>query len=240
MHSDYDTVARSILPLSTYSSLRKHLPSEAARAYPTAYYQTATIGPVADGPATCLLCGKGDNCVDHWMRHCLVLPLTLTLLIGTNALQGIEQIALQDQHGLALATQLIFQLRKLIQEKGGLSEVPPTHPEPNSPPVLRAICEQLAGAVVASLATETIMHHHITFQPLPAPNCTRLTQSAVARLSPLHLAGQLHPALAITALHELPQGATVLITDQHDTRYSLLHQHSKHVVPNVRYGPGHC
>ena len=61
------------------------------------------------------------------------------------------------------------------------------------------------------------MHHHITFQPLPAPGCTRLIQSAVTGLS--------------------PQGATVLITDQHDTRYSLLHQHSKapHVLPNVRY-----
>ena len=121
--------------------------------------------------------------------------------------------------------------------KGGLSEVPPSHPEPNSPPVIRTICEEIAGAVVASLATETILHFGITYQPLPAPGCTRLIQSAVTRLSPLHLAGQLHPSLAITAVCELPVGATVLITDQGDTRYSLLHQHSKapHVVPNIRY-----
>ena len=143
----------------------------------------------------------------------------------------------RSQHGPALATQIIFQLRRTIHEKGGLNQVPPAHPEPNSPPVIRAICEQIAGAVVASLATETILHHQITFQPLPAPGCTRLLQSAVTRLSPLHLAGQLHPSLAITALRELPSGATVLITDQHDTRYSLLHQHSKapHVTPNVNY-----
>ena len=168
------------------------------------------------------------------MRHCIVLPLTLTLLIGAQALQGIEQIAQQSQHGLALATQIIFQLRRAIHEKGGLNQVPPAHPEPNSPPIIRAICEQIAGAVVASLATETILHHQITFQPLPAPGCTRLLQSAV---TPLHLAGQLHPSLAITALRELPPGATVLITDQHDTRYSLLHQHSKapHATPNVKY-----
>ena len=171
------------------------------------------------------------------MRHCIVLPLTLALLIGARALQGIEQIAQQSQHGLALATQIIFQLRRTIHEKGGLNQVPPAHPEPNSPPVIRAICEQIAGAVVASLATETILHHQITFQPLPAPGCTRLLQSAVTRLSPLHLAGQLHPSLATTALRELPSGAIVLITDQHDTRYSLLHQHSKapHVTPNVKY-----
>ena len=51
------------------------------------------------------------------MRHCIVLPLTLTLLIGAQALQGIEQIAQQSQHGLALATQIIFQLRRTIHEK---------------------------------------------------------------------------------------------------------------------------
>ena len=53
------------------------------------------------------------------MRHCIVLPLTLTLLIGTQALQGLEQIAQQNQHGLALATQLVFQLRRTIHEKAG-------------------------------------------------------------------------------------------------------------------------
>ena len=127
------------------------------------------------------------------MRHCIVLPLTLALLIGARALQGIEH---QSQHGLALATQIIFQLRKNHSRKGGLNQVPSAHPEPNSPPVIRAICEQIAGAVVASLATETILHHQISFQPLPAPGCTRLLQSAVTRLSPLHLAGQLHPSLA--------------------------------------------
>ena len=115
--------------------------------------------------------------------------------------------------------------------------MPPAYPESNSPPVIRTICEQLAGAVVASLATETIMHFQITFQPLPAPGCTRRIQSAVTRLLSLHLAGQLHSSLAITALHELPPGTTILITDQHDTRYSLLHQHSKasHVIPNITY-----
>lgn len=38
--------------------------------------------------------------------------MTLLLLIGTKALQGIEQIAEQSQHGLALATLVIFHLRK--------------------------------------------------------------------------------------------------------------------------------
>ena len=116
-----------------YTQLRRYAPSEAARAYPHAYYQAATIGPLSHSSTPCVLCGKGDNCVDHWMQHCIVLPLTLTLLIGAQALQGIEQIAQQSQHGLALATQIIFQLRRTIQEKGGLNQVPPAHPEPNSP-----------------------------------------------------------------------------------------------------------
>ena len=237
LHSDYDQIAQSILPLATYTALREEEPSEAAKAYPKVYYQTSTNGPLAHSSTPCVLCGKGDNCVDHWMRHCIILPITLALLIGKQANGGIERIAREGQHGLALATHLVFHLRRTIHEKGGLSEVPPSHPEPNSPPVIRTICEEIAGAVVASLATETILHFGITYQPLPAPGCTRLIQSAVTRLSPLHLAGQLHPSLAITALCELPVGATVLITDQGDTRYSLLHQHSKapHVVPNIRY-----
>ena len=176
------------------------------------------------------------------MRHCLIPPITLLLLIGTKALQGIQQIAQQNQHGLALATHLIFHIRKTIHEKGGLADTPTTHPPANSPPLIRTTCEQIAGAVVASLATETILHHNITFQPLPEPGRTRLIQTAIARLSPLHLAGQLHPALAITALQEIAAGATVLIADEHDTRYSLLHQHSHapHQQPNVTYDHYHC
>ena len=110
-------------------------PSEAAKAYPRAYYQTATVGPLADNTAPCVLCGKGNNCVDHWMRHCIVLPLTLTLLIGTKALQGLEQTALQSQHGLALATQLLFQLRKVIHQKKSRAQLS-THHTNN----LRAAC----------------------------------------------------------------------------------------------------
>ena len=63
---------------------------------PHACYQAATIGPLSHSSTPCVLCGKEDNCVDHWMRHCIVLSLTLTLLIGARALQGIEQIAQQS------------------------------------------------------------------------------------------------------------------------------------------------
>ena len=170
------------------------------------------------------------------MRHCLVLPLTLMLLIGTKALQGIEQIAQQDQHGLALATQLLSQLRKLIQEKGGLKcrkhTLSPTARRPCGPSVSSSRVQWLQHLPPKPSGNTTSLS-----SPCQPPSCTRLIQSAVTRLSPLHLAGQLHPVLAITALHELPQRATLLITDQHDTRYSLLHQHSKapHIVPNVRY-----
>ena len=34
LHSDYDQIAQSILPLATYTALREEEPSEAARAYP--------------------------------------------------------------------------------------------------------------------------------------------------------------------------------------------------------------
>ena len=84
---------------------------------------------------------------------------------------------------------------------------------------------------------KTIMHFQITFQPLPVPGCTRLIQSAVTRLSPLHLAGQLHPVTSYHSTARAPPGTTILITDQHDTRYSPLHQHSKapHVISNIKY-----
>ena len=125
-------------------------------------------------PDACLVeCCKRD--------HCLVLPSTLLLLIGTKALQGIQQIAQQGQHGLALATHLVFHLRKTIHEKGGLADTPTTHPPPNNPPQLRATCEQIAGAVVAS---ETILHHNIKFQPMPEPGCTPFIQTALAKLAP--------------------------------------------------------
>ena len=215
------------------------MPSEAARAYPGAYYQLPSVGPAPDNVSPC---GTGSNCVDHWMRHCLIHTITLLILIGTKALKGIQQIAKENQHGLALATHLIFHIRKTIHEKSGLADTPTAHPPANSPPLIRTLCEQIAGAVVASLATETILHHNITFQPLPEPGCTRLIQTAITRLSPLHLAGQLHPALAITALQEIAAGATVLIADEHDTTYSLLHQHSHapHQQPNVTYDHYHC
>ena len=47
LHSDYDQIAQSILPLATYTALREDEPSEAAKAYPKVYYQTNTKGPLA-------------------------------------------------------------------------------------------------------------------------------------------------------------------------------------------------
>ena len=155
---------------------------------------------------------------------------------------GIHRIAGLNQHGLALASHLLFQLRKTKHEKGGLSEHPTKKPLPNDPARLRAIAEHIAGAVVASLATETILHFGIQFQPHPIIGCTKLIQVTLARLSPLHLAGQLHPTLAIIVQADLPPGATVIVADEGDTRYSLLHQHDKapHIIPNVRYEHYHC
>ena len=40
-----------------------------------AYLPSPIIGPTHSTISPCVLCGKGDNCVDHWMRHCLVLPI---------------------------------------------------------------------------------------------------------------------------------------------------------------------
>ena len=114
LHPDYDIIAQHTLPLEVYTQVKHYAPSEAARAYPHAFCQVATIGPLSHSSTSCVLCGKEDNCVDHWMRHCIVLPLTLALLIGARALQGIEQIAQQSQHGLALAT-----------KKGALTKSPP-------------------------------------------------------------------------------------------------------------------
>ena len=58
----------------------------------------------------------------------------------------------------------------------------------------------------------------------------------------MHIAGQLHPAIAIIALADIPQGTTVIVADEGDTTYSLLHQHDKvpHVSPNVCYDYHHC
>ena len=191
--------------------MRRYAPSEAARAHPHAYYQAATIGSLSHSSTPCVCAAKETR-----RQLCRSLDATLhrpppyTHLAHrcTGATRYRTDRAAKPQHGLALATQIIFQLRRTIHEKGDLDQVPPAHPEPNSPPIIRAIGEQIAGAVVASLATETILHHQITFQPLPAAGCTRLLQCAVTRLSSLHLAGQLHPSLAITALRELPPGAT--------------------------------
>ena len=65
LHPDYDIIPQNTLPPQIYSKLRQHEPSEAARAYPRAYYQTSTVGPLSDSTAPCVLCGKGNNCVDH-------------------------------------------------------------------------------------------------------------------------------------------------------------------------------
>ena len=158
LHPEYDLIAQHTLPPQIYSNLRLFAPSEAAKAYPCAYYQTATVGPLSDNTAPCVLCGKGNNCVDHWMRHCIVLPLTLTLLVGTKALQGLEQIAQQSQHVLALATQLLFQLRKVIHEKAGLDEVP----RPTQSPTPHLSFEQSASSLQEQLLPRLP----------PKPSCT--------------------------------------------------------------------
>ena len=203
------------------------------------FYSTPSIGPVPGVQAPCVLCGIGANCIDHWMRYCMVTHIVLLLPFRERAIAGLHQLAESNQHGLALATLTLFHLRKTIHEKGGLSEHPTEHHLPNDAARLRTIAEHIAGAVVTSLATETILYFDIQFQPHPIIGCTRLIQ---VKLSPLHIAGQLHPAMAITALTDIPQGTTVIVADEGDARYSLLHQHHKapHITPNVCYDYHHC
>ena len=127
-------------------------------------------------------------------------------------------------------------------KKVGSQNILQSTPLPNDAARLRTIAEHIAGEVVTSLATETILYFDIQFQPHPIIGCTRLIQVKRARLSPLHIAGQLHPAMAITALTDIPQGTTVIVAGEGDTRYSLLHQHHKapHITPNVCYDYHHC
>ena len=57
IHPEYDTIAQATLPPQTYSELRAYMPSEAARAYPGAYYQLPSVGPAPDNVSPCVLCG---------------------------------------------------------------------------------------------------------------------------------------------------------------------------------------
>ena len=55
-----------------------------------------------------------------------------------------------------------------------------------------------------------VMYYNITYQPLPIVGCTKLHNVSVARLSKLHLAGVLHPSIALVADEALPADARVM------------------------------
>ena len=149
LHPDYEQILDSVLSPSSRQKLETYIPSPAARAYPLCYYARPSLGPAPDQYARRVLCGKGDNCLDHWMRHCLALHFVLLLLIETKAVRGIAALAGENQHGLALATTILFHLRKtILEKKSGLAESPTGCPQPNDPSSLRAVAEHIAGAVV--------------------------------------------------------------------------------------------
>ena len=126
LHPDYDIIAQHTLPLEVYTQVKHYAPSEAARAYPHAYYQVATIGPLSHSSTPCVLCGKGDNCVDHWMRHCISFSPSHSLCSSghghykvLNRSRSKASMDLPSQHKLSSSYAEPF------TKKGALTKSPP-------------------------------------------------------------------------------------------------------------------
>lgn len=134
----------------------------------------------------CFSRGKGENCIDHWMRHCMILHLVLLLLLGTEGVHGIHALANKSQHGLAAATHILFHLRRAILEKGGLQELPVGSRLPNDPAGLRLLNPLHSRHIVINRNASSSGH------PVPAPaTCTcqsDATPSATLRrtVAPCH------------------------------------------------------
>ena len=80
------------------------------------FYGAPSVGPVPGEQPPCVLCGLGANCIDHWMRYCMVTHIVLLLLLRERAITGLHQLAEINQHGLALATLTLFHLKPSMKK----------------------------------------------------------------------------------------------------------------------------
>ena len=176
----------------------------------------------------CVLCGRGHNGIDHWLKFCPVPSMTFNSLLKQTGWISINFQTITCKEHAIIQCWVIFHLRRYLRELGAF-DLDQKQPTPKQ--VLESI-RDLSQRVYPSLPTKVA---DLLRPPLNLTATSCLTPAAVAavRLPLVHLESAFTPSKNLVNTAHVAANTTIATLSPKDTRLSLLRLNTSDKLPKT-------
>ena len=177
--------------------------------------------------APCVLCGRGHNGIDHWLKFCPIPSMTLNSLLKQKNWIAINFHSIVSKEHAIIQCWVIFHLRRYLRELGAFDPAHKLSPLRNILEVIR----DLGHRIYPSLPTKFA---DLLQAPKDMSITKCLTPAAITaiRLPAVQLESALAPAKALVNAVQTAANSTVAVISPKDSRLSLLRLNTNHALPN--------
>ena len=174
----------------------------------------------------CVLCGKGHNGIDHWLKFCPIPSMTFNSLLKQTGWVPINFQTITSQEHAIIQCWVIFHLRRYLRELGAFDSTQ----TPSMPKQVLTSIRELSQRVYPSLPTKVA---DLLRPPLNLTATCCLTPAAVAavRLPLVHLEAAFTPAKSLVNTAHVEANTTFATLSPKDSRLSLLRLNTSDKLP---------
>ena len=177
--------------------------------------------------APCVLCGRGHNGIDHWLKFCPVPSMTFNSLLKQKNWIAINFQSIVSKEHAIIQCWVIFHLRRYLRELGAFDPAQKLSPLRNILDVIR----DLGHRVYPSLPTK-FADLLQTPKDMAITKCLTPAAIAAVRLPVVQLESALAPTKALVNTAQTAANSTVAVISPKDSRLSLLRLSTNHMLPN--------
>ena len=175
----------------------------------------------------CVLCGKGHNGIDHWLKFCPIPSMTFNSLLKQKSWIAINFQSIVSKEHAIIQCWVIFHLRRYLRELGAFDTAQKASPSRNTLDIIR----DLGHRIYPSLPTKFAGLLQ-TPKDMSLTKCLTPAAITAIRLPAVQLESALTPAKALVNTVQTAANSTVAIISPKDSRLSLLRLNTNHALPN--------
>ena len=186
------------------------------------------FNPEHQNATPCVLCGRGHNGIDHWLKFCPVPSVTFNSSLKQKGWISINFQTITSKEHAIFQCWVIFHLRRYLRELGAfdLDQVQPT------PKGVLVSIRDLSQRVYPSLPTKVA---DLLRPPLNRTVTSCLTPAAVAavRFPSVHFESAFTPSKTLVNTTHVVANSTIAVLSSKDTRLSLLRLNTSNKLPTT-------
>ena len=175
----------------------------------------------------CVLCGRGHNGIDHWLKFCPIPSMTFNSLLKQKSWIAINFQSIVSKEHAIIQCWVIFHLRRYLRELGAFDPAQKLSPSRNILDIIR----DLGHRIYPSLPTK-FADLLQTPKDMSLTKCLTPAAITAIRLPAVQLESALTPAKALVNTVQTAANSTVAVISPKDSRLSLLRLNTNHALPN--------